>query len=128
MRCGRPPASRTTRPYPCGRRGRHEATANADRLSKNLVVSDQEAKLVEAMVKKGLMARTEQLRVEREQTELNGQLNLAGETIMKGKAAITEAQLQVGELGLQQQLWSNNSMRTPEDRPIVTLVRVRCQT
>ncbi|MER8373271.1 HlyD family type I secretion periplasmic adaptor subunit [Mesorhizobium sp. M1409] len=80
-----------------------EAIANSDRLTKNLAVSDQEAKLVDAMVKKGLMARTEQLRVEREQTELNGQLNLAGETIKKGKAAITEAQLQVEELGLQLQ-------------------------
>ena len=80
-----------------------EANANADRLTKNLAVSDQEAKLVEAMVKKGLMARTEQLRVEREQTELNGQLALAGETIKKAKSAITEAQLQVDELGLQLQ-------------------------
>lgn len=80
-----------------------EANANADRLTKNLVVSDQEAKLVEAMVKKGLMARTEQLRVEREQTELNGQLALAGETIKKAKSAITEAQLQVNELGLELQ-------------------------
>ncbi|MBZ9728016.1 HlyD family type I secretion periplasmic adaptor subunit [Mesorhizobium sp. CO1-1-11] len=78
-----------------------EANANLDRLTKNLAVSDQQAKLVEAMVKKGLMARTEQLRVEQEQTELNGQLNLAGETIKKGKSAITEAQLQVEELGLQ---------------------------
>ncbi|RUW61888.1 HlyD family type I secretion periplasmic adaptor subunit [Mesorhizobium sp. M7A.F.Ca.US.008.03.1.1] len=80
-----------------------EAEANSDRLTKNLVVSDQEAKLVDAMVKKGLMARTEQLRVEREQTELNGQLNLAGETIKKIKSSITEAQLQVEELGLQLQ-------------------------
>jgi adhesin transport system membrane fusion protein len=80
-----------------------EANANADRLTKNLAVSDQEAKLVEAMVKKGLMARTEQLRVEREQTELNGQLTLAGETIKKARSAITEAKLQVDELGLQLQ-------------------------
>jgi adhesin transport system membrane fusion protein len=80
-----------------------EAAANSDRLTKNLVVSDQEAKLVESMVKKGLMARTEQLRVEREQTELNGQLNLAGETVKKIKSSITEAQLQVEELGLQLQ-------------------------
>lgn len=80
-----------------------EAEANSDRLTKNLVVSDQEAKLVDAMVKKGLMARTEQLRVEREQTELNGQLNLAGETIKKIRSSITEAQLQVEELGLQLQ-------------------------
>ncbi|RWA79409.1 HlyD family type I secretion periplasmic adaptor subunit [Mesorhizobium sp.] len=80
-----------------------EATANSDRLSKSLAVSDQETALVEPMVKKGLMARTEQLRVEREQTDLRGQLNLAGETIKKTKAAITEAQLQVDELGLQLQ-------------------------
>lgn len=80
-----------------------EAVANSDRLTKSLVVSDQEAKLIDAMVKKGLMARTEQLRVDREQTDLNGQLNLAGETIKKAKAAITEAQLQVEELGLQLQ-------------------------
>ncbi|WP_217578878.1 HlyD family type I secretion periplasmic adaptor subunit [Mesorhizobium sp. GbtcB19] len=80
-----------------------EATANADRLSKSLAVTDQEAALVEPMVKKGLMARTEQIRVEREQTDLHGQLTLAGETIKKSQAAITEAQLQVNELGLQLQ-------------------------
>ncbi|AZO32144.1 MULTISPECIES: HlyD family type I secretion periplasmic adaptor subunit [unclassified Mesorhizobium] len=80
-----------------------EATANSDRLSKSLAVSDQETALVESMVKKGLMAKTEQIRVEREQTDLHGQLNLAGETIKKTKAAITEAQLQVDELGLQLQ-------------------------
>ncbi|KAA3451060.1 HlyD family type I secretion periplasmic adaptor subunit [Mesorhizobium sp. SARCC-RB16n] len=78
-----------------------EANANLDRLTKNLAVSDQQATLVEAMVKKGLMARTEQLKVEQQQTELNGQLNLAGETMKKAKSAITEAQLQVEELGLQ---------------------------
>ena len=80
-----------------------EATANSDRLSKSLAVSDQETALIEPMVKKGLMARTEQIRVEREQTDLRGQFNLAGETIKKSKAAITEAQLQVDELGLQLQ-------------------------
>ncbi|RWM34497.1 HlyD family type I secretion periplasmic adaptor subunit [Mesorhizobium sp.] len=80
-----------------------EANANSDRLSKSLAVSDQETALVESMVKKGLMAKTEQIRVEREQTDLRGQLNLAGETIKKTQAAITEAQLQVNELGLQLQ-------------------------
>ncbi|TPM15948.1 HlyD family type I secretion periplasmic adaptor subunit [Mesorhizobium sp. B2-3-5] len=78
-----------------------EANANSERLIKNLAVSDQQTKLVESMAKKGLMARTEQLKAEQEQTELNGQLNLAGETIRKAKSAITEAQLQVDELGLQ---------------------------
>lgn len=80
-----------------------EAAANSDRLTKNLAVSDEEAKLVGSMVKKGLMARTEQIRVEREQTELNGQLALSGETVKKIRSTITEAQLQVEELGLQLQ-------------------------
>ncbi|RWI08650.1 HlyD family type I secretion periplasmic adaptor subunit [Mesorhizobium sp.] len=80
-----------------------EAVANSERLTRNLAVSDEEAKLVGSMVKKGLMARTEQIRVEREQTELNGQLNLAGETVKKIRSTITEAQLQVEELGLQLQ-------------------------
>ena len=80
-----------------------EATANSDRLSKSLDVTDREAALVEPMVKKGLMAKTEQIRVEREQTDLHGQLALAGETIKKSQSAITEAQLQVNELGLQLQ-------------------------
>lgn len=78
-----------------------EANANLDRLDKNLVVSERESKLVESMAKKGLIAQTEQIRVERERTELNGQIKLAGETIARGRAAIQEAQLQVNEVGLE---------------------------
>ncbi|MGN6145185.1 MAG: HlyD family type I secretion periplasmic adaptor subunit [Mesorhizobium sp.] len=78
-----------------------EANANLDRLSENLAVSDRETKLVNAMAKKGLIAQTEQIRVEREQTELNGQIKLATETIERSKAAIDEAQLQVNEVGLE---------------------------
>ncbi|THF55009.1 HlyD family type I secretion periplasmic adaptor subunit [Ollibium composti] len=78
-----------------------EANANLDRLNENLAVSDREAKLVNAMAKKGLIAQTEQIRVEREQTELSGQIKLATETIERSKAAIDEAQLQVNEVGLE---------------------------
>ena len=55
------------------------------------------------MVKRGLMAQTEELRVDREQTELRGQIALAAETINRTEAAIVEAKLQVDELGLQLQ-------------------------
>ncbi len=55
------------------------------------------------MVKRGLMAQTEQIAVDREQTEMNGQLALATETIKRTEAAIEEAKLQVDELGLQLQ-------------------------
>ena len=78
-----------------------EANANLERLNENLIVSDRESKLVNAMAKKGLIAQTEQIRVEREQTELNGQIKLATETIERSKAAINEAQLQVNEVGLE---------------------------
>jgi adhesin transport system membrane fusion protein len=77
-----------------------EAIANAKRLTESLAVSDQETKLVESMVKKGLMAQTEKIRVEREQADLRGQLAQNAETIKRGNAAITEAKLQVDELGL----------------------------
>ena len=80
-----------------------EAVANSHRLTENLAVSDKEAELVKSMVKRGLMAQTEQLRVDREQTELNGQIALAAETIKKIDATIVEAKLQVKELGLQLQ-------------------------
>ena len=80
-----------------------EATVNSRRLAENITVSDKEAKLVASMVKRGLMAQTEQLRVDREQTELRGQLDLSAETIKRIESTIVEAKLQVDELGLQLQ-------------------------
>lgn len=80
-----------------------EAVVNSHRLAENIAVSDKEAELVKSMVKRGLMAQTEQLRVDREQTELKGQIALAAETIKKIDATIDEAKLQVDELGLQLQ-------------------------
>lgn len=81
----------------------NEAKVNVTRLTESLAVSDREAALVTSMVKRNLMAKTEQIRVDREQTEMRGQLNLADETIKRTEAAIVEAQLQVDEFGLQLQ-------------------------
>lgn len=80
-----------------------EATANSHRLSENLIVTEKEAELVASMVKRGLMAQTEQLRIDRELTELRGQIELAGESIKRIESSIVEAKLQVDELGLQLQ-------------------------
>lgn len=80
-----------------------EANVNVTRLTESLAVSDREAELVTSMVKRKLMAQTEQIRVDREQTEMRGQLNLAKETIKRTEAAIVEAKLQVDEFGLQLQ-------------------------
>lgn len=81
----------------------NEAKVNVQRLTDSLGVSDREAELVTSMVKRNLMAKTEQIRVDREQTEMRGQLNLADETIKRTGAAIVEAKLQVDEFGLQLQ-------------------------
>lgn len=81
----------------------NEAKVNVTRLTESLEVSDREAALVTSMVKRNLMAKTEQIRVDREQTEIRGQLNLADETIKRTEAAIVEAKLQVDEFGLQLQ-------------------------
>jgi adhesin transport system membrane fusion protein len=78
-----------------------EAQSNIARLTENLAVGDKEAALVEPMVKRGLMARTELIRVERAQTETRGQLNLAEDSVNRIEAAINEAELQVAEFGLQ---------------------------
>jgi adhesin transport system membrane fusion protein len=80
-----------------------EANANLRKLKENLAVSDQEAKLVGSMVKRGLMAQTEKLRVDGQQAELRGQIELGGESIERLEGALTEAKLQVDELGLQLQ-------------------------
>jgi len=80
-----------------------EAVVNSHRLAENIAVANKEAELVKSMVKRGLMAQTEQLRVDREQTELKGQIALAAETVKRTEAAIVEARLQVDELGLQLQ-------------------------
>lgn len=80
-----------------------EARVNVQRLTGSLAVSDRETELVTSMVKRNLMAKTEQIRVDREQTELRGQLNLAQETIKRAGSAIVEAELQVDEFGLQLQ-------------------------
>lgn len=80
-----------------------EAKVNVQRLTDSLAVSNKEAELVTSMVKRKLMAQTEQMRVDREQTEMKGQLSLAAETIKKTEGAIVEAKLQVDEFGLQLQ-------------------------
>ena len=81
----------------------NEANANIQRLTENKAVGDEEAELVASMVKRGLMARTEQIRVDRAQTETEGQIRLAHESVKRIAASITEAELQVDEFGLQLQ-------------------------
>lgn len=78
-----------------------EAQANIARLTSSLEINSKSLELVSGMVKRGLMARTEEIRLEGEQVELRGQLSLANESLPRINAAISEAELQVSELSLQ---------------------------
>lgn len=78
-----------------------EAEANIARLTSSLEINGKSLELVSGMVKRGLMARTEEIRLEGEKAELEGQLALANESLPRIEAAISEAELQVSELALQ---------------------------
>lgn len=80
-----------------------EAHANISRLEENLKIAQREEDLIAPMVKRKLVAQTDLIRVQKELTEVTGQLQLAKESIDRIKAAISEASLQVDELGLQLQ-------------------------
>lgn len=80
-----------------------EAHANIGRLEENLKITQREEALIAPMAKRKLVAQTDLIRVQKERTEVTGQLQLAKESIDRIKAAISEASLQVDELGLQLQ-------------------------
>lgn len=80
-----------------------EANANISRLEENLKIAQREEDLIAPMAKRKLVAQTDLIRVQKELTEVTGQLQLAKESIDRIKAAISEASLQVDELGLQLQ-------------------------
>lgn len=80
-----------------------EAQANISRLEENLKIAQREEDLIAPMAKRKLVAQTDLIRVQKELTEVTGQLQLAKESIDRIKAAISEASLQVDELGLQLQ-------------------------
>lgn len=80
-----------------------EAHANISRLEENLKIAQREEDLIAPMAKRKLVAQTDLIRVQKELTEVTGQLQLAKESIDRIKAAISEASLQVDELGLQLQ-------------------------
>lgn len=80
-----------------------EAYANIGRLEENLKITQREEALIAPMAKRKLVAQTDLIRVQKELTEVTGQLQLSKESIDRIKAAISEASLQVDELGLQLQ-------------------------
>ncbi len=80
-----------------------EAKANIARLEGALELSKNELSLLQPLANKGLVAQTEIIRVKRDVNEFTGQLRHTRESVGKITGAISEATLQMKELGLQLQ-------------------------
>jgi adhesin transport system membrane fusion protein len=81
----------------------HEAEANLARYTESLDINAKQLELISSMVKRGLMAQTDLMKVQAENAELTGQIKVGKESIIKLQAAVQEADLQVRELGLELQ-------------------------
>lgn len=78
-----------------------EAQANIVRLEQNITQSTRQYDLMSPLAKKGLVAQTELITIERELTDQRGQITVYQESLERLRGAVEEARLQVEELALQ---------------------------
>jgi membrane fusion protein, adhesin transport system len=78
-----------------------EAQANIVRLQQNIEAATRQYDLMSPLAKKGLVAQTQLLTVERELTDQRGQIDVYTESLERLRGAVEEAKLQVDELALQ---------------------------
>lgn len=79
----------------------NEAQSNHARLKRGADLANERLGLIKPLADKGLVAQTEYLAVQTEVSDLQGQLEAMVETIARLEAALSEAQLQVAQAGLQ---------------------------
>lgn len=78
-----------------------EAQANIARLEQNIAQATRQYDLMSPLAKKGLVAQTELITLERELTDQRGQITVYQESLERLRGAVEEARLQVEELALQ---------------------------
>lgn len=78
-----------------------EAQANIVRLEQNIAQATRQYDLMSPLAKKGLVAQTELIALERELTDQRGQITVYEESLERLRGAVEEARLQVEELALQ---------------------------
>ncbi|CAH0342859.1 HlyD family type I secretion periplasmic adaptor subunit [Rhizobium sp. CECT 9324] len=78
-----------------------EAHANVTRLEQNIAAANRQYELIKPLAKKGLVAQTELLTIERDLTDQQGQMHVYQESLERLEGAVEEARLQVGELALE---------------------------
>ncbi len=93
-----------------------ELEANMARISQNLKLAREEERIKAPLAKRGIVPKTDVLRLKREIADLDGQLKTSQEAIPRLQAAIREAQAQEGEqtLRFRQEAQSELSQRTAE--------------
>ncbi|MDQ0420781.1 HlyD family type I secretion periplasmic adaptor subunit [Rhizobium sp. CRIBSB] len=78
-----------------------EAQANIVRLEQNIAQATRQYDLMSPLAKRGLVAQTEVIALERELTDQRGQITVYQESLERLRGAVSEARLQVEELALQ---------------------------
>ncbi|MFN7124474.1 MAG: HlyD family type I secretion periplasmic adaptor subunit [Allorhizobium sp.] len=78
-----------------------EAQANIVRLEQNIAQATRQYDLMSPLAKRGLVAQTELITLERELTDQRGQITVYQESLERLRGAVEEARLQVEELALQ---------------------------
>ncbi|WP_210204762.1 HlyD family type I secretion periplasmic adaptor subunit [Mycoplana dimorpha] len=79
----------------------NEALANMERLRLNIAGSQRQLDLMAPLAKKKLVAEMDIIKVENELNDQTGQLRVYDESVERLKAAVDEAKLQLGDLGLE---------------------------
>jgi adhesin transport system membrane fusion protein len=93
-----------------------ELDANMARISENLKLAREEEKIKEPLAKRGIVPKTDVLRLKREIADLDGQLKTSTQAIPRLQAAIREAEALMGEqtLKFRQEAQAEFSQRTAE--------------
>ncbi|NNE21706.1 MAG: HlyD family type I secretion periplasmic adaptor subunit [Rhizobiales bacterium] len=107
------------------RRELSELKANLERISQNLKLAREEEKIKEPLARRGIVPKTDVIRLKREIADLEGQIRSSGESVPRLEAAIREAEALANEqtLKFRQDAQTELSQRTAELAVVAESIR-----
>ena len=107
------------------RRELSELKANLERISQNLKLAREEEKIKEPLARRGIVPKTDVIRLKREIADLDGQIKSSGESVPRLEAAIREAEALANEqtLKFRQDAQAELSQRTAELAVVAESIR-----
>ncbi len=107
------------------RRELSELKANLERISENVKLAREEEKIKAPLAERGIVPKTDVIRLKREIADLDGQIKSAGESVPRLEAAIREAQALANEqtLKFRQEAQADLSQRTAELAVVAESIR-----